>query len=79
MKIIVGCFYKHSNTNDNDFKDHCLNELLCRVSKKNSTIFFPSNFNINLLNYDTKYQEAAQNLIKKVLFLIIFQLSVIKY
>ena len=71
MDIIIGCFYKHPNMNANEFNDYYLNELLCRVSKKNKAICFPSNFQIKLLNYDTKYQETVQNLIKKILLLII--------
>ena len=65
--------------NVNEFNDDYLNELLGRISKKYSHILFPSNFNINLLNFDTKHQDTGQNLINKIMLLNIFQLNGIKY
>ena len=50
--IIVGCIYKHPNMNINEFNDDYLNKLLDKLSKGNKNIFFLSDFNINLLNYD---------------------------
>ena len=50
--IITGCTYKHPNMNINEFNDDFLNELLDKLSKENKTIFFLSDFSVNLLNYD---------------------------
>ena len=43
--IIIGCIYKHRNNN--------VNELLDKLTKENEAMFLLSDFNINLLNYDT--------------------------
>ena len=50
--IIIECICKHPNLNINEFNGDYLNKLLDKLSKENKTIFFLSNFKINLLNYD---------------------------
>ena len=50
--VIIGCIYKHQNTNINEFIDDYLNKILDKLFKENKTIFLCGNFNINLLNYD---------------------------
>ena len=40
--IIIGCIYKHRNTNINEFNDDCLNDLLDKLSKEKKTFFLVS-------------------------------------
>ena len=52
--LIVGCICKHPCMNICTFNDHYLNPLLDNLSKEaNKTTALLSDFNIDLLNYDT--------------------------
>ena len=50
--IIIGCIYKHTSMDLNDFNTNYLNNLLDKVSKERKSVFLIGEFNVNLLNYN---------------------------
>ena len=52
--IITDRIHTHLNMNVTEFNDDHLNEIFDKLSKENKTIFIFGDFNINLLNYDTR-------------------------
>ena len=49
---IVGYIYCNPHMNLNEFNDHCVNNLLDKLSKENKTVFLLGDFSKDLLNYD---------------------------
>ena len=51
--LIVGCIYKHSTLNNQDFINSYVLPLLEKLSYENKQVMLMGDFNINLLNYNT--------------------------
>ena len=49
--MIVGCIYRHPNTDLNEFNDY-INNLLDKLLKENKTVFLLGDFHVDILNYD---------------------------
>ena len=46
--VIVGCIYRHSHMDLNEFNDNYVSHLLNKLSKENETVFLLGDFNIEL-------------------------------
>ena len=51
--LIVVCIYRHPSMNPTEFIDSYLSELIQKLSSEDKTIMLMSDFNIDLLKYDT--------------------------
>ena len=51
--LIVVCIYRHPSMNPTEFIDSYLSELIQKLSSEEKTIMLMSDFNIDLLKYDT--------------------------
>ena len=50
---IVGCIYRHPSMHSSEFNSIYLNDLLEKLSHENKKVILMSDFNIDLLKYDT--------------------------
>ena len=50
--LLCYCLYRHPSSDINKFIDH-MTSILQKVLKENKTLFFMSDFNINLYNYSS--------------------------
>ena len=50
--IIIDSIYRHRSMDHDDFNQSFLNKFLEKVSKEQKSVFFWSEFNVNLLNYN---------------------------
>ena len=50
--IIIESIYRHRSMDHDDFNQSFLNKFLEKVSKEQKSVFFWSEFNVNLLNYN---------------------------
>ena len=50
--IMIGCIYRHSTMNLNEFNDNYLNILLQKISKEKKNGVLLGDFNVDLLKYD---------------------------
>ena len=46
--VIVGCIYRHTHMDFNEFNDYYVNNLLDKLSKENKTVILLGDFNIGL-------------------------------
>ena len=46
--VIVGCIYRHTYMDFNEFNDYYVNNLLDKLSKENKTVILLGDFNIGL-------------------------------
>ena len=74
--IVIGCIYKHSGINFNEFHEFDQTNLFDKISKKqNKVLFLHGDFNINLLNdeQDTSENKLFDSLSSHLFLRYIFQ------
>ena len=54
QNVLIGCIYRHPSMNQEELKKYYLNNLLEKSAMEKKTIFLPSDFNINLLEYEKR-------------------------
>ena len=52
QNVLVGCIYRHSSMNQNEFNKYHLNNLLGKLVIEKKTVFLLGNFNISFLEYE---------------------------
>ena len=72
--IIIGCIYRHPNTDLDEFNELYLNVLLEKLNKENKSIFLLGDFNVDLLKYDKNSltNEFLDSLSSHFFYLILF-------
>ena len=53
--ISVGCIYRHSLMDLNEFNDYYLSELLHKFSLENESVILLGDFNVDLMKYDNHH------------------------
>ena len=57
VNVIIGCIYRCSSLNLNEFNNRYLNNLLNKVYKESRYMFVLSDINVDLLEYDKNTSE----------------------